>query len=355
MVDFIKALSKDNAIYLYSFYNPFEDRHAYQQVFRYCAKIRRVHSWNSTKNLVYIRGWLKDISIDIVHYEWPESLINYDPSLGKVHIFTYMEAVSLRLLMEISKESPLSLLWIDKLKKLIHYLKIELVDASVMDARVAVTTKDAEFFKSLVPELEYTILNHGVNMNEFCLPDVKPMPYTLVYVGNFLHPPNGDAVRFFFDSIWENVLQNVPQTKIYIVGAHPPKWIKLLSKQRNVFVTGEVSDIRPYIQRASICIAPLISGAGLRGKVIQYASLRRTFVATSIAVSDLALVDGSDYLKANTGKEFSESLLALLKDGERARKMGLRAYETVVKYYDSYRLTNYLLRIYDRLDERMHV
>ena len=167
-----------------------------------------------------------------------------------------------------------------------------------VNARVAVTTKDAEFFRSLVPGLEYIVLNHGISVDEFCLPDVEPKPYTLAFIGNFLHPPNDVALRFFFDSVWSNVLREVPLAKIYIVGAYPSKWIRALSKQRNVFVTGKVPDIRPYIQKACVCIAPLISGAGLRGKVLQYASLRRTFVATPIAVTDLFLVDGSDYLQA---------------------------------------------------------
>ena len=191
-------------------------------------------------------------------------------------------------------------------------------------------------------------------MDEFCLPDVEPKPYTLTFVGNFLHPPNDVALRFFFDSVWDDVLRDAPQTKIYIVGAYPSKWIRALSKQRNVFVTGKVPDIRPYIQKACVCIAPLISGAGLRGKVLQYASLRRTFVATPIAVTDLFLVDGSDYLQATNAKEFSENLVELLKNGERARQMGLTAFETVMRHYDNHRLVDYLTRIYDRLDEKIH-
>ena len=79
-----------------------------------------------------------------------------------------------------------------------------------------------------------------------------------------------------------------------------------------------------------LCIVPLISRAGLRGKVLQYASLRRTFVATSIAMSDLVLADSSDYLLPNDAKEFSGKVVKLLKDGKCASKMGLEAFETLL-------------------------
>ena len=355
VMDFIKILAENNTVYLYSLYNPFEDCHAYQQAQRYCTKVRKVSFWEPAKNREDIRNWLKDVSIDIVHYEWPESLLNYDLSWGKLHIFTHMEAVSLRLLMDMSREDSLSELWIEKLGKLIHYLKIELVDAAAMNVRVAVTTKDADFFRSLVPGQEYTVLNHGVSTDEFCLPDVDPELNTITFVGNFLHPPNEDAIRFFFDAAWDDILQNIPQAQIYIVGVCPSKWIQRLSRWHNVFVTGKVADVRPYIQKASVCIAPLISGAGLRGKVLQYASLRRTFVATSIAVEDLVLVDGKDYLKAANAKEFSEKVVELLRDKKRARKMGLKAFETVTEHYDNRRLVDYLTRIYNKFDEKVQL
>jgi glycosyltransferase involved in cell wall biosynthesis len=110
--------------------------------------------------------------------------------------------------------------------------------------------------------------------------------------------------------------------------------------------------VRPYIQKAAVCIAPLVSGAGLRGKVIEYAALRRPFVATSIAVEDLVFQDGRDFLRADAAQDFSQRIIGLLRDPERAREMAASAYETARSNYDTPRLVEFLERFYSYLEFR---
>ena len=135
-----------------------------------------------------------------------------------------------------------------------------------------------------------------------------------------------------------------------LVGNRPPRAIRDLADGQQVIVTGGVPDVRPYIQKAAVCIAPLVSGAGLRGKVIEYAALRRPFVATSIAVEDLVFQDGRDFLHADTTQDFSQRTIALLRDPQRALQMAASAYETARNNYDTPRLVDFLNRLYNRLE-----
>jgi glycosyltransferase involved in cell wall biosynthesis len=124
---------------------------------------------------------------------------------------------------------------------------------------------------------------------------------------------------------------------------------------KSIIVTGAVPDVRPYIQRASVCIAPLISGAGLRGKVIEYAALRRTFVATSIAATDLNFKDGIDYFCADKPEEFSQKIIRLVKNPQLATQMADSAYNTAKKNYGTKCLTGYLLSLYQYLENQSNV
>lgn len=118
-------------------------------------------------------------------------------------------------------------------------------------------------------------------------------------------------------------------------------------------VTGHVADVRPYIQRASVCIAPLISGAGLRTKVVQYSALRRPCVATPIAVEDLGFENESEAYIASDPEEFARRVIALLKDPERARSMASRARAKALEYYDNRRIAEQGLgNLYRLLDAR---
>ena len=115
--------------------------------------------------------------------------------------------------------------------------------------------------------------------------------------------------------------KEIPDVRIYLVGANPSEKITRLADGQRIFiVTGKVPDIRPYIQKASICIAPLITGAGLRGKVIEYAALHRTFVATALATTDLAFEDGLTIIALIPPGNSPTELLPCSKMGKRQAK-----------------------------------
>jgi glycosyltransferase involved in cell wall biosynthesis len=348
---FIKILSEDNDIYLVTSHSPEDGAEAMQAVAPYCRSIYKIPDWRFGGNQAEIQRWLNGMRMDVIHYEWPGSLKNYDPGYGDLHIFTYMESISLRTFMDMQSIAPLSAAWVNKLAELIHNVRLELSDTAKLDARIAVTTKDGEFFRRLQPNQQYAVLNHGVTFSEYSLADVPPEPFTLVFSGNYAHYPNTDATNFFFNEIWGGVCKEIPSARIYLVGADPSHYLARFADGQRVIVTGAVPDVRPYIQKASICVAPLISGAGIRVKVIEYAALRRTFVATSIATTDLAFKDGVDYLLADTAFEFTQKIVMLLKDQRLAASMGKSVHETARRFYDNHSLVNYQTRYYDHLEK----
>jgi glycosyltransferase involved in cell wall biosynthesis len=349
--NFIKILSQTSDIFLSTCINPDEDSEELKEIEKYCKSVQTIPYWKFGNNQNEIKAWLKDVQMDVVHYEWPRSLENYDATFGKVQIFTYMEAVSLRLLMDIECTEPLSIKWVEKFAELLYALRIEVVDAAKLTERIAVTTKDAEFFSSIYPYQSYAVLHHGITFKEFSLPDIKPDPHTLIFVGNYGHYPNADAMEFFLKNSWPIICQEIPDVKLYLVGPNPPNQLTDIADGKQIIVTGGVPDIRPYIQKASIGIAPLINGAGMRGKVIDYAAMQRTFVATSIAVTDMAFKDEVDFYCADDAQNFAQRTITLLRDHEAAKKMAASAYKTAYLNYDNYRLTDQLVKLYESLED----
>lgn len=350
VLNFIKMLSEHNDIYLATAYSPREDDNLLHTIEPYCRSVYKIPRSRFVNNRAEIRKWLNGTPMDIVHYEWIDSLENHDPELGRFHIFTYMEAVSLRLFMDLKLTTPLSPNWLNIFAQLIRALRVEIADSTRPNIRIAVTSKDGDFLRGIYPHQEYVVLNHGVSLDEFCLPDVEPEPETLVFVGNFRHYPNIDAMVYFFSDIWDGILKEVPDVRIYLVGLNPPKEITRFADGRQIIITGSVPDVRPYIQKATVCIAPLITGAGLRGKVIEYAALHRTFVATSIATTDLVFKHGSEYMRADTALDFTQKTVLLLKDHQLRQKMADSAYEITRQNYDTRRLVDFLYRLYDHLE-----
>ncbi|MFH1998100.1 MAG: glycosyltransferase family 4 protein [Planctomycetota bacterium] len=349
--DFIKILSRENNIYLYTWYIKNRDKAALDSLKPYCKEIVGVPYKDFKEgDSLRLKELIGNTPFDVVHYEWPRSVLHYKPDLGKHHIFTYMEAVSLRLIMDMSREKPLGAQWTAKMIELIKKIKIEVLDSQAMDAHIVVTQKDGEFLSRFNADHPYYIVNHGINLDEFCLPDVSPDANTIVFVGNYGHYPNEDAVIFFFNHIHHRVREKIPDLKVYIVGATPTEKVQAFHNNKDVFVTGTVKDIRPFIQKASVSIAPLITGAGLRSKVVQYSALRRICVATSIAATDLTYEDGKDIFIADDPELFAERIVFLLQNPDAACTMSEKAYVKSRERYDNCRSISELYSLYNQLN-----
>ena len=107
-----------------------------------------------------------------------------------------------------------------------------------------------------------------------CQPRSDCKPYSerrdFVSIGNFLHPPNLDVVRYLKKDIWPKIKKELPEAKLHIYGAYDTPNIKEMHNQSEGFlVHGYVKDAFDVVASAKVLLAPLRFGAGLKGKLIQ--------------------------------------------------------------------------------------
>jgi GT2 family glycosyltransferase/glycosyltransferase involved in cell wall biosynthesis len=151
----------------------------------------------------------------------------------------------------------------------------------------------------------------------------------LLFVGNFNHKPNIDAVLFLHKKIFPLVSRKLPDTRVYIVGNNPPDQIRRLHSDRFV-VTGYVEDLEPYLRDARISINPLTYGAGMKGKVGEALSWGLPVVTTSIGAEGMDLQDGETAMVADDPKVFARKVIDLYHDRtawERLSRNGRRHVE----------------------------
>lgn len=142
----------------------------------------------------------------------------------------------------------------------------------------------------------------------------------LLFIGNFNHPPNRDAIQFFCAEIFPIILRKLPDVKLYIVGNNPPEEIKALSSNQ-IKVTGYVSDLSPYFKKSRISVNPLRYGAGMKGKIGEALSWGLPVVTTSIGAEGMDLVDGEEALIADSPEEFSQKVIQLYQDPNLWKKL----------------------------------
>lgn len=180
-------------------------------------------------------------------------------------------------------------------------------------AVVTFTARDAAITRSSFPKLRIVTIPLGVGLPERPCQPLGIAPPTVLFFGSFRHPPNVEAASRLVQSIFPRVRQRCPDARLEIVGEHPPPDLRTQS-DRTIAVHADVPDLRPYLERAAVVAAPLLSGGGMRVKVLETLAAGKAMVASRLAVEGLGLRDGADVLLAETDEEFADALVHVLAD-----------------------------------------
>lgn len=136
-------------------------------------------------------------------------------------------------------------------------------------------------------------------------------PPSLLFVGDFAHPPNVDAAMHLVRHIFPAVQACIRNAHLYIVGKQPPEPLWQAANEQ-VTVTGFVPDVVPYLDRAAVVVAPLRIGGGMRVKVLEALAAGKAVVASTLAAEGLNVTNGKELIIADDVQEFSKSVVRLL-------------------------------------------
>ena len=120
----------------------------------------------------------------------------------------------------------------------------------------------------------------------------------LLFIGGFQHPPNRDAVQWFAQEVLPLLHPRLPELRLHVIGNVDAQARDALRDAHVVF-HGRVDDLRPWLERCRVSIAPLRYGAGVKGKINTAMASGLPVVATSIAAEAMGLTDGADVLLAD--------------------------------------------------------
>jgi glycosyltransferase involved in cell wall biosynthesis len=193
---------------------------------------------------------------------------------------------------------------------------------SSVDVVVALTERDRSALAPLAGTTRIVCIPLGVAVPERAADSVGAEPPSLLFVGNYIHPPNADAAERLVREIFPRVLERVPSARLWIVGPNPPS---TLGQHRGVEITGEVPDVRPYLDRASVVVAPLRLGGGMRVKVAEALAAGKAVVATPLAAEGLGARNGDQLLLAEDSQAITDAAAGLLLDPARRAALASRA------------------------------
>jgi glycosyltransferase involved in cell wall biosynthesis len=170
----------------------------------------------------------------------------------------------------------------------------------------------------------FSVLPNGVDLDYFLMDEsISREAATLVVSGKMSYHANISMVNYLISEIMPLVWKEKPEVKLWIVGKDPPRRIQNLAKSSLIQVTGTVPDMRPYLQRATAAVVPLVYGTGVQNKVLESMACGTPVVSTSLAIAALGVLPGRDLLVADRPEEFARHILSLIESPELQRSLGM--------------------------------
>jgi GT2 family glycosyltransferase/glycosyltransferase involved in cell wall biosynthesis len=181
--------------------------------------------------------------------------------------------------------------------------------------RADLTFVVSEAERDLLAAEEPDIRVHVVSNIHPVMGSAKPHAerHGLLFIGAFAHPPNTDAVLFLCREIMPLIRQVLPDIRLSIIGADPPKEV-LACASPGIEILGHVPDVVPYFASCRVSVAPLRYGAGVKGKINQSLAHGLPVVATGVAAEGMHLVDGESVLIADEAPAFAAAVARLDRD-----------------------------------------
>lgn len=178
---------------------------------------------------------------------------------------------------------------------------------------LVLTTSDEDMrrVEALAPGIPVCVYPNAIPRRD-PLP-VDPTP-SLAFSGNLEYEPNRSGLEWFLQRVWPALKQRFPALTFSVIGKNNHALPKSLTELDGVQCTGPVEDPFPFLARAQVCVAPLLSGSGTRLKIIEAWAAGRAVVSTKIGAEGLGAVDGESILIADSPEMFTTAITRLLLD-----------------------------------------
>ena len=229
---------------------------------------------------------------------------------------------------------------LDKASEFVEWLRairFETREAEKFDAIFTCHDNEKHYLESFLgrhhPPI-YSGLRAVIDVSSHSFPGGPREPDSLLFVGNFQHRPNVEGLLYFVREIFPLIRAQRPSVMFHIVGANATSELRQMLPKEGVRFHGQVPDIREPLSRYSVFVCPILSGAGMRVKILEAFASGIPVVSTTLGAEGMEAQNGKHLLLAATPQEFAAQTLYLLEDLAAAAAMAREARQLVEEVYD---------------------
>jgi GT2 family glycosyltransferase/glycosyltransferase involved in cell wall biosynthesis len=216
-------------------------------------------------------------------------------------------------------------------------LRYELQLLPAIDRVQVCSRENRDLLVSFLPKMAGRIqdgLRAGIDVRRYTPRYEGREPGTMLFLGSFRHPPNLEALAWFARRVLPRVLDRRPEARLIIVGSDPPPRHSLPDLPGVIDMVGYVEDVRDPLGRYALFLCPILSGSGIRVKLLEAFAAGIPAVSTRLGAEGLTETDGDLCALADTPESFADRIVALFERPAEAAAMARRARAEVEAHRD---------------------
>jgi glycosyltransferase involved in cell wall biosynthesis len=216
------------------------------------------------------------------------------------------------------------------------------------DFLIPITYRDGEKYNSLGNVQPIHVVQTGVESERYHLNGLIPEFPGFFHIGALDWMPNQEGLKWFIDNVWHKFRERHPEIKFYLAGRNAPEQFEKYLEENNITYLGEIENANDFINSKSVMVVPLLSGSGMRIKIIEGMALGKTVITTSIGTEGINTVNNENILIADTPNDFLECMERIYNDKSLHDKISHNAIEFVNKYFNNDTIASGLIDFYKK-------
>lgn len=214
-----------------------------------------------------------------------------------------------------------------------------------MDGIVTITEDDRNSFARMSVNVPMTAVAMGINVASIEVQPATSGPLRIYHLASMDWQPNLEAVDFFVQEIWPRLHVELPELQAYFAGRNMPQ--RLTGQHRPpLHIEGEVPSATAFACDRQVMVVPLLSGGGMRIKIVEAMALGKAVLSTSIGAEGIPYTDGTNLLIASTPDEFIAKLKWLQENPMELERIGVAARQLAEQHFDLKTVTDRLANFY---------
>ncbi len=194
-----------------------------------------------------------------------------------------------------------------------------------VDRMWVVTEQDRWAARWIAGARHVDVIPNGVDVAYFSPRSVEELPDTAVFWGRLDFGPNVQALEWVVRQVWPRVREQRPEAVLRIIGFKPGDEVRRLAVEPGVSLQQDLPDLRDEVCRHAVAIAPMVSGLGIKNKLLEAAAMGRAILCTTKATLGLDLPASPPFVIADRPADWARTLVALWDDPQKRRQLGADA------------------------------